>query len=327
MATPQTGRVIKVIGKFCVSAGLVAWLFSSGRIDLKPIGDSVRNPLHLLGIGLILASQFVQVIRWRGLLRLQKIRVPLMEAVTITWNAQFLALLFPGGAAGGDLVRGYYVFRRTPHGRLAALSTLVMDRIAGLAALTGMGLAALAAAYLLQQVPANVLIRLLAATAAAAAGIAAYFVSIYSRRFQTLFLRCLPGRFRDGVHEAMETYAAGRYLARAMVLSVAASFLAISPFVVAGGIVKMPISWLQALMAVPLIFVAAILPVSPGGFGVAESAAAVLFSMFGCPGGATIMLTVRMWMLISKLPGAVLVVASGSCFPPGRQDGKARRAP
>ena len=61
-------------------------------------------------------------------------------------------------------------------------------------------------------------------------------------------------------------------------------------------------------MVCPLVYVAVALPLSPNGVGVGEAAASVLFAQFGVETGATVMLVVRLWLLVLRLPGGLLYI-------------------
>ena len=50
------------------------------------------------------------------------------------------------------------------------------------------------------------------------------------------------------------------------------------------------------------------LPISPDGVGVAETTASILFGQFNVQTGAAIMLIVRLWIFILRLPGGLIYV-------------------
>lgn len=81
-----------------------------------------------------------------------------------------------------------------------------------------------------------------------------------------------------------------------------------SAFQIASQITETVLSWKQVFLACPLVFIATTLPLSPGGIGVGETAASVLFSLFEVKTGATIMLIVRLWWIVLRIPGFLFFV-------------------
>jgi uncharacterized membrane protein YbhN (UPF0104 family) len=79
-------------------------------------------------------------------------------------------------------------------------------------------------------------------------------------------------------------------------------------FLVAGQVIGTQLNWTHVFVVCPLVYIIGSLPISPGGFGVGEAAASVLFAQFGVETGATIMLTMRLWLVMLQLPGGLLYV-------------------
>ena len=64
--------------------------------------------------------------------------------------------------------------------------------------------------------------------------------------------------------------------------------------------------WVYFILC-PLIFISTAIPVSPGGIGVGEAAASLLFHTFHIENGAMMMLTFRVMNLVLRLPGALFL--------------------
>jgi len=75
-------------------------------------------------------------------------------------------------------------------------------------------------------------------------------------------------------------------------------------------VVDVKINWHSLLLIVPLVIVANSLPIAPGGIGVAETTASLLFAQFGVEKGATVMLIVRIGILLLRLPGGLIYILS-----------------
>jgi uncharacterized membrane protein YbhN (UPF0104 family) len=82
-------------------------------------------------------------------------------------------------------------------------------------------------------------------------------------------------------------------------------------FICAGIVLNVDLDWKIILLAVPFIFIANVLPISPGGIGVGETAAAFLFATLGVTEGATIMLVVRVWLVLIQLSGSMVYLTYG----------------
>ena len=87
-----------------------------------------------------------------------------------------------------------------------------------------------------------------------------------------------------------------------------ASYLAI--FWVAAKAVHTPLDMASALLAIPLVLTAMTLPVSVGGLGLRETAAAVLWPLlsYSPSDGAASALTYGVVILIGALPGVAVLL-------------------
>jgi uncharacterized membrane protein YbhN (UPF0104 family) len=96
-----------------------------------------------------------------------------------------------------------------------------------------------------------------------------------------------------------------------LALSLVLGVLSMWVYRIAGYAIGTPLGWKQVFLVCPLVFVATALPISPSGIGVGETAASLLFAKFGVETGAAIMLVVRLWFFVLRLPGALFYVFRG----------------
>jgi uncharacterized protein (TIRG00374 family) len=82
----------------------------------------------LLCVGVVI---MLNVIRWRMILRVQGLDLPLSRATSISFVAQFFNS-FLLGSSGGDLIKAYYAARETHHKKTEAVTTVFIDRLIGL---------------------------------------------------------------------------------------------------------------------------------------------------------------------------------------------------
>jgi uncharacterized protein (TIRG00374 family) len=73
----------------------------------------------------------LNVIRWRMILKVQGLDLPLSRATSISFVAQFFNS-FLLGSSGGDLIKAYYAARETHHKKTEAVTTVFVDRLIGL---------------------------------------------------------------------------------------------------------------------------------------------------------------------------------------------------
>jgi hypothetical protein len=301
----------QTVAKTVVAAGLLGWLVGSGRLDLRVLVSAPLSPYHALGLLVLLAAAVLQAWRWWLLIRVQCIDLSFSRTLGLVWIGRFLAMALPG-VVGGDLVLGYYIVREAPSARTAGLSTVVADRAIGFYTSFLLGLLALAWAAVsggglagpVLEIGAVSLFCVLASTLA--------FSSLRVDSARGRVLAVLPERVRASLEPVLAAYRArGRRLALCLVLSLVIGVLSMGAYMVAGRVIGTPLTWKQTFLVCPLVFVATALPISPSGIGVGEAAASVLFARFGVETGATLMLIVRLWFLVLRVPGALFFVFRG----------------
>jgi uncharacterized membrane protein YbhN (UPF0104 family) len=294
-----------------VAAGLLVWLVKSGRLDFRVLLEAPLSRFHFLGMLVLLTAMVLQAWRWWWLLRIQRIDLSFLRTLGLVWIGRFLALVLPG-VVGGDLVIGYYVTREAPSAKTAGLSTVLLDRSIGFYTSFLLGVTAVGwMVWCGESMPGPVL-HMGAVIILCTVGATLLFLALWLAPIRDRMLGFVPVRFRAPLEEALNAYrAGGRGLLICLVLSMAIGVLSMAAYKVAGHVIGTPLGWKQVLIVCPLVFVATALPISPGGIGVGETAASVLFAQFGVETGATIMLIVRLWFLALRLPGALFYIFRG----------------
>lgn len=299
--------------KLVVSIGLLALLFS--RTDLQAIGTLFRS-LHISiffgSIFLYLLAQLLSTVRWRCLLRAEKIHIPFWRLILLYFEGMFFNLMLPT-AIGGDLVRGYQVSRLTER-REASLASILVERLSGFAALAIIACIAIIPAYTYLNDPLLIWL-----TAGSAAGMIVLIASLLSDRLQALFFRLLHsvglGRFHDAVHrlyEAVQRYWIHRSaLLQALGLSLVLQSLVITIFYLISRALNLPVPFRYFFLFVPLISVISMLPISIAGLGLREGSAVYLFTKVGMDAAGALSLSL-LWFavtaLCSSLGGIVFLV-------------------
>ena len=297
-------KIIEVL----IAVGLVTWLVDSGRLDFAILFSTPLSVFHLLGILILLVGVLLRALRWWWLLRAQNINFSLQQALQLSWIANFFSSVLPG-LAGGELIRGYYIAREAPVAKVASVSTVLLDRVLGLYALLWLGIPPLLALMILQNELTSAVIQMGALISLLIIGTSILFLALWIHPTRNLILDLMPKRFYAPLKATLDAYEThGRDLLACFALSLLSSIMQGATFLLASQIIDTPLDWRQVFLVSPLVLIANTLPISPGGVGVAETAASVLFAQFGVETGATIMLIVRLWVLIVRLPGGLFYI-------------------
>jgi uncharacterized protein (TIRG00374 family) len=255
---------------------------------------------------MLLGAFLLQTIRWKWILDSQNIDLSYGKSLQVSWMAHFFGLYLPGSASG-EFIRGYFIWRQIPKQKTAGISTLFMDRILGLFAF--LILATLALLFFPMQIDRWYAIFLrfgyfiILITAAISLVLGGFLMVPPKSKWGRCITRYLNASWADVWFHYHKN---GYVLLQALLLSLLSSLLVIGAFCFAGRIVGDNVSWNVGLMVVPMVVVANSLPVSPGGIGIAEAAASVLFGFFGIASGATIMIVIRVCNIFVRLPGVMV---------------------
>jgi uncharacterized protein (TIRG00374 family) len=250
----------------------------------------------------------LQAWRWWWLIKAQQIDLSFPSTLGLVWIGRFMALVLPG-VVGGDVVRGYYVIREAPSAKMAGVSTVLLDRAMGFYSSFLLGMFALAWMGWSKEPLTGPVRHVGAVSILCVVGASLVFLALWLDPMRNRMLRFFPERFRVPMEAVLKAYRSrGRTLLICLALSLAIGVTSMAAFVIAGHVLGTPIGWKQAFMVCPLVFVATALPLSPNGVGIGEAAASVLFAQFGVETGATVMLVVRLWFLVLRLPGGLLYI-------------------
>lgn len=265
--------------KFTFAFALIGWMISRGHLDIHDF-DLLLNPMWALILWLVAGVNIV-LVNWRWALLLAAKDFPSKFTTTfpLTLMGVFFNYAVPG-AIGGDLVKVFYLAKDHPQKKMQSVSTILLDRIIGLYAMTW-----LAMFSVLLDVPLimsnNKLKALGLAIFLALIGLTVLLVISFSTRMRSFF------KFIDKIQVARKLYdVIHSYRHHRMVLfkTLLISFLAqgVSIFFlwlvgIALHETNIPIS--TFLFAVPIGFIISALPISPAGIGIGQVAFLVLFQL------------------------------------------------
>jgi uncharacterized protein (TIRG00374 family) len=318
--------------RLAVMAALVAYVVSQAEWNdtVRPDGTPVQGLKTIAArlaqewwwvaaaLGIMMLQSPIGAVRWRLLLGVQGIHITFLESLRLTYIGWFFNNWMPGGM-GGDLVKAWYIARRT-HQKAEAVTVVFLDRLIGMVSLAVLGAAAVLATLSDERVrAARIILAVFLGLAAAGGWI------FYSRRLRRLvrldrWLARLPvGHVVARVDQALFIY---RHHKGTVALSVVYSWAAQAASVFAIYFLATGLGsagrLVQFFVNVPIIFIGwSLIPV-PGGFGVAEGLAQQLFtaSVLGVRTAAeaatlalTMILAFRVVQSAVSLPGAALYLA------------------
>lgn len=127
--------IVFLILRIGIAVSLIYWLVSD---DFEGIIQKMENfNFYWIIPVIILYSIHFLAGAWRLsiLLRVQKIHISLIEALSLTLQGVFFSFVLPG-SLGGDVVKAAFIAKRSPHGKkLAGVFTILIDRVLGMISL------------------------------------------------------------------------------------------------------------------------------------------------------------------------------------------------
>lgn len=314
--------VLRIAGSLALLAGLAA------TIDL---GETARllagaDPYALAGLLLVAQLQvLLSAARWRLVAR--RLRLPLGWAAACGeyYLCLLLNQLLPGGVSG-DAIRALRHARRLPAlpdggGAGRALRAVVLERFAGQVAF--FAIAGLGLALWPMLMPGGYAPWIAGTAAALGASILAVLAAL------ALGSRIGPRRWRQGVAALIPEGRAALLGAGAwrvqLPLNLAVAACLIAAFALAADAVGPALPATAWVTVVPLTLLALVLPISVGGWGLRESAAALLWPTVGLApeAGVAAGLLYGLVMLLTGLPGVAAMLRPRRAPAPASPIGRA----
>jgi uncharacterized protein (TIRG00374 family) len=274
----RPARVALQVGLSVVLIGAILW-----QADLHKIGNALRDSSpgwFCAAIAVNVVATFVMSLRWYLLLAARGRRDPGLWWLFETYSIALLMGQILPTAVGGDAVRAIDLARRTG-ARAEAVSSVLVDRVVGLAALGARAACgALAGGTGIDRGTAIALgLGVVAATAVAAA-------ALFSRRFQPLLRRLAPVAAKLRVEAPLRALYHALHAYRGHPASLAWVFLlgvfaqglrAVSIYFLAVGM-NLDLGFATLLVLCPILFLVTIVPVSLNGIGLREATFVVVLA-------------------------------------------------
>jgi glycosyltransferase 2 family protein len=301
-----------VVFKTVISIGLIAIIFS--RIDIYQTWKQFQTlslPFVLFALIYYTGCQWLSCLRWLVVLRSTGHSVSIISLLSSYFAGMFLNIFLPG-SFGGDVYRVYRVTRETKDSE-AALVSVFLERFTGLFALSALAILGLPPAV--RVVGRWDIILLFFGCVAALVGgviliVSPQLLKLAEPWLQKLHLQSLAVRFAK-IQILLRQFAQHR---QALGLSISLSFVLMLAIVYYHYLIahqlKIPISFLELLVFIPIIAVITLLPISLGGLGVKEGLWVYLFNRIGLTGEQALLLSVTITMLgwLLALPGGIVLL-------------------
>jgi uncharacterized protein (TIRG00374 family) len=306
-------KYLFVFLKISFSLALIAWLLHRiGAGNVIRSLSTVQPGWLALALAVFTLSHTLGAEQWRMLLTSQGVKISFGRTLRFYFTGLFFNNVLISGF-GGDVFRVIDVRRHSNNGA-AAVSTVLLDRLAGL--FVGSGFVFAAGPWIAFGRIWGSRMRLVSLALAVvwALAIIVLFHRKTARPFSWLIHRVMPSgmtvkirRVYDLLHEFGKN---GRLMARVLGVSVVVQSLRIITHFFIARAFGATISMWPFFLVIPMIAIISSLPITIGGLGLREQSGVLLFAHFGL--AATLAFSIELmafWVTVaSSLPGVVFFI-------------------
>lgn len=262
------------------------------------------------GIAVFFISYLVGAFQWWLLLDYTGIVITLPRAVSFYFIGLFFNNFLPS-SLGGDVFRTLDVRRISRNGS-AAFSAVFIDRFAGLFMMSFLAVAAFPVLLLTGALGKHLLLPFLLLPAGWAGALLILFSDKSIALTERIFSRVIPERILVSlrtIHHTIDSFRrdAG-FSMRILSIALVVQVLRITTIYLLSRAVGVTVSPLYFLLFVPVIAIAASVPVSIGGLGVREKLGMILFASAGVEGelSFTFLFMAYLVAVFTSLPGGII---------------------
>ncbi|MBI2815909.1 MAG: flippase-like domain-containing protein [Acidobacteria bacterium] len=326
-------KIVFQLVKFGLAAAVVIYLVLRGDIAWEPLRASMAEWQYTVPAFLLLALTPVgQFWRWQSLLRCGGLRLPGRDVFSFVMVSKFFSMAMPGYISG-DILRGFYVFRRTTgQGETDAASekgnscspntapptvvaSIVFDRAAGLFPLFVMSLLGLLGA-IWYPLPSGLDLSIGLLAGAGVSGMLILFLLAWWTDRAPRWLVRAAGIFGAGRAIEQLFVIAHSYVRNLNLIAniIGVSFLTqgagLLSFILFGFALRVEIPLSLYFMLVPVGLMVTAIPITPAGLGVGQVAFLTLFHMAGSGQGANLYTLYAVSYVLINSSGAFLYLSS-----------------
>jgi glycosyltransferase 2 family protein len=296
--------------RLALSLGFLVWV--AHRVDFVELNSTfsstsmplLATALLTHGLGLLICG-----LRWRILLRIQEILIPLRDVLYLYWVGSFFNMFLPS-SVGGDLLRIHLVGRWSGR-HLRVISSVLADRASGVLALGAIGgLAACWIATVHWSWARTYIVWLVILLSLPSLGL--WWVAAKRKKLRTWLKGLLPARLYAPLAGVMAnarlyTHNSSRLIA-VMGLSLLLQTHVIIEYFLVARAVGIYVSLLYFFALVPAVVVASLLPISVSGIGLREGILVSALVPLGASPAAALAVGIWVYLLgvLASLGGGVI---------------------
>lgn len=308
-------EIFKKIWRPLLALLLISILIAKGPFDPKQLKAVLtQTPIVALGFLIFFVQNLLFAVRWKFFVDLFY-KLPIVRLLRLSLVGLFFNLFIPGGV-GGDIVKALELSKDDNISKSQALSTVLSDRIFGLFAMVSMSFVFLLSDYVEHQDEYVAKLALISFAMFAGMTIALLFFPELFKRFSShLNTRQSPlllkfEKFVSSLHFTFLSFRKFKVQSLSFLISFGSQLLAILfmyQVVIALGVT--PPSFFVFFALSCFGFVAAALPIMPGGIGVGQTAVYLLFTHISVElGKATVIAitTLQLFNMFYALIGGVI---------------------
>ncbi|MBE9527605.1 MAG: flippase-like domain-containing protein [Proteobacteria bacterium] len=306
--------VISTIVKICISGAILFFLFRN--INSERFFETALsiNPLFPIATGLIfVATQLLSTLRWRTILN-KDMYIPYSKLLSIYFIGMFFNNFLPT-MVGGDVIKGYYLYKRSHRGDVSVTS-IFMDRYSGFTALIFLTSIATVVGYpVIKGTPLpGFLLTLIAAYCSASLIIWVGPLHNWAMSIMTRIHFYGINKKIDSLYKALMGYKSHPgILIRVFCYSIVIQASMIICYWLLSIGLGMKLSLIYFFLFIPLATVISMLPVSLAGLGIREGAFVYLFTRAGATAEEALTLSL-MWfaiMVVVSIAGGIEYIRTG----------------
>lgn len=286
MAKKQDFQIKKLLtnsAKLAFAGGLIYWLIASGKITKEPFLLLLQKtwliPFTLFSVLLMIV---INNYRWFLLLRGSAVHTTQWRALKLSFIGMFFNLALPGSVSG-DVLKSYYITRDHPTQKAKAVTSVIIDRLAGLYSIVLLAFFAVVAEW--KVINSSIHLKSLGffvlALTGGFSGFFAFGLSgrIRSHRFTNKALKKIPGgSFIEKLYDAVNSF---RTCKKEFVIGVILSLFSQAQIIGALYVTAVQLNFnpnFESFYFVfPVGFMATAIPISPAGIGVGQAIFLTLF--------------------------------------------------
>jgi len=298
-----------------VFIGLLVWIF---RKDIPDIAGALKgvDPIYFFMAFLFSVTSLVVVSqRLRMILKVQELRISLVESVYLNFIGNFFNNFLPT-AIGGDLVKAYYATKKSER-KLESFSAIFFDRFFGFLSI-GL-LAFLGIIFMHGRIRDPKLFW--GCLIFSVVVLIAFILFLNKDATKTIFSRVLHlPAFQNGsrsrkLYNALNAYKEHKIVVvKVILISLLAQVISVVALYCIVRSISQDISFFNLLLVTPLVSVASMLP-SINGLGVREGAFVIFLSEFiSKESAAAVSILFLAMVLIMSFIGGVLYLFSGKLY-------------